>query len=200
MAALEKPDITQLLRDSSGGRDAVDRLVPIVYDELRRIAHGQLQGERTGHTFSTTALVHEAYLRLVNLREVHWQDRAHFFAMAARLMRRILIDYARSRARVKRGGQLNQVPLTEGLALLVEPTESLLELEEALTRLEASSERHCRVIECRCFAGLSVEETAVALGTSAATVKRDWAFARAWLSRELGDDEDGIGTQASIHA
>lgn len=194
MAPSHEPDITELLRASSRGhRDAMDRLMPVVYGELRRIAQGQLRAERVGHTVSTTALVHEAYLRLVDLREVDWQDRAHFFAIAARLMRRVLIDYARARAREKRGGGWVQVPLSDGVEVVEEQTDLLLELEDALRRLEDRNERQCRVIECRCFADLSVEETAAALGTSPATVKRDWAFARAWLNRELSSGGDPHG-------
>jgi RNA polymerase sigma-70 factor (ECF subfamily) len=185
----EPPDITALLRAVSQGRkEALDRLVSVVYDELRRIAHGQLRREDAGHTLNTTALVHEAYLKLVDLREVQWQDRMHFFAVAARVMRRVLIDYARGRKREKRGGDAVRIPLADDLDAAVENTEVLLELDEALSRLEAMNERQCRVVECRCFAGLSVEETADALGISRATVKRDWAFSRAWLHRELRDE------------
>ena len=195
MAAPRESDITRLLRELAEGQpDALDRLMPLVYDELRRIAHGQLRGERPGHTLSTTALVHEAYLKLVNLRQMEWQHRAHFFGVAARLMRRILIDYARARKREKRGGEMIQVPLAEGLVAPVERVEALVALDEALTRLEARNPRQSRVVECRCFAGMSVEETAAALGTSPATVKRDWAFSRAWLNRELGQDGDGLAT------
>jgi RNA polymerase sigma factor (TIGR02999 family) len=182
----DSPDVTQLLRElTAGRRDALDQIIPAVYGELRRIAHGQLRSERPGHTLSTTALVHEAYLKLVDVHEVEWQDRAHFFAMAARVMRRVLVDYARGRARRKRGGDVVRVPLDNVGAPSLPRAEDLLDLEEALSRLEAISERQCRVVECRCFAGLSVEETAEALGTSPATVKRDWAFSRAWLNREL---------------
>ena len=186
--------ITQLLHELSRGQpDALDRLLPVVYDELRRIAHGQLRGERAGHTLNTTALVHEAYLKLADLREMDWQDRAHFFAVAARLMRRILIDYARARQRDKRGGGMAPVPLAEGMDIVVAEGDALLALDEALRRLEALNERQCRVVECRCFAGMSVEETAAALNTSPATVKRDWALSRAWLNRELGE-----GAQATF--
>lgn len=188
----DPPDITGLLRQlSQGRREALDCLMPVVYHELRRIAHAQLRGERPGHTLNTTALVHEAYLKLVNVDQIEWRDRAHFFATAARVMRRILIDYARSRKRLKRGGdEAVQVPLDEALAVGFEPAEDLLALDEALTRLEAQSERQSRVVECRCFAGLSVDETAAALGISPATVKRDWEFSRAWLNRELGLSPD----------
>lgn len=182
----EGPNISQLLHElSQGSSDALDRLLPLVYDQLRRIAHGQLQGERTGHTLNTTALVHETYLKLVKIDQVQWRDRSHFFAVAARVMRRILIDYARAARREKRGGDARRVPLAEAMDLSLEQADDLLVLEEALTRLEKLNERQCRVVECRCFAGMSVEETASALGTSPATVKRDWALSRAWLNREL---------------
>ena len=187
----ERADITGLLRELSEGRaGALDRLMPIVYDKLRRIAHTQLRGERPDHTLTTTALVNEAYLKLVNVRQVEWRDRAHFFAMAARLMRRILIDYARGRQREKRGGDAVQVPLSEAHDVqLGAVADDLLALDDALTRLEVQSERQCRVVECRCFAGMTVEETAAALGISVATVKRDWTFSRAWLNRELASSD-----------
>jgi RNA polymerase sigma factor (TIGR02999 family) len=183
----EPSEITQLLLQLSvGRREALDRLMPMVYAELRSMAHRHLRGERPGHTLNTTALVHEAYLKLVNVQQVQWRDRAHFFAMAARLMRRILIDYARTRKRDKRGGDdAVVVTLDEALDLAAERADELVALDEALVRLEAISERPCRVVEYRCFGGLSVEETAAVLETSPATVKRDWAFARAWLNREL---------------
>lgn len=186
--AEEAPNISQLLHElAQGHRDALDRVLPLVYDELKRIAHGQLRDERSGHTLNTTGLVHEAYLRLVNINRVEWRDRTHFFAVAARVMRRILIDYARSRSRDKRGGGAIHIPLDDAPDLPIARPDDLLALEDALTRLEAVNERQCRVVECRCFAGMSVEETATALGTSPATVKRDWAFSRAWLNRQLGN-------------
>lgn len=188
----DRPDITRLLRElSEGRREAFDRLVPIVYDELRTIAHHQLRNERSGHTLSTTALVHESYLRLLDVEQMQWLDRAHFFGAAARVMRRVLIDYARARGREKRGGGAIRVSLAEAIDARAAPEEDLLDLDAALARLEALSERQCRVVECRCFGGLSVEETAAALGVSVATVKRDWSFARAWLNRELGMDDEG---------
>ena len=188
----QRPDITRLLRElSEGRREAFDRLVPVVYDELRQVAHRQLRGERAGHTLSTTALVHEAYLRLLNVEQMEWIDRAHFFGTAARVMRRVLIDYARARGRDKRGGGAIRVSLAEAIDERSAPEDDLLDLDAALSRLEALSERQCRVVECRCFGGLSVEETAAALGVSEATVKRDWSFARAWLNRELGRTTDG---------
>jgi RNA polymerase sigma factor (TIGR02999 family) len=186
---MHEPEVSTLLDElSRGNREALDRLVPIVYEELRRIAHGQLGHERPGHTLNTTALVNETYLRLVNVDRVKWNGRAHFLAVAARVMRRVLIDYARARGRDKRGGDAVRVSLSDAAELLAAEggAEDMAELEEALARLEAMNERQCRVVECRCFAGLSVEETAEALGTSPATVKRDWAFSRAWLNRELG--------------
>lgn len=184
--AEQAPNISEILHElAQGHRDALDRLLPLVYDELKRIARGHLRDERSGHTLNTTGLVHETYLRLVHINQVEWRDRAHFFAVAARVMRRILIDYARARGRDKRGGGAIHVPLDDALDLPVARADDLLALEEALTRLETLNERQCRVVECRCFAGMSVEETATALGTSPATVKRDWALSRAWLNREL---------------
>ena len=185
----DAPDVTRILQDATRGRRAaVDRAIPLIYDELRRIAQGHLSGERPDHTLTTTALVHEAYLKLVDVQQVEWQDRAHFFAMAARQMRRILIDHARRAGREKRGGDAVVVSLDEATELPALRPESLIRLDGALERLEATNERQCRVVECRCFVGLSVEETAEALNTSQTTVKRDWAFARAWLNRELGGD------------
>jgi len=188
---MAREDITQLLRDMSRGqRDALDRLIPMVYDELREIAHRQLRNERSGHTLSTTALVHEAYLRLVNVNQVQWKDRAHFVAVAARVMRRILVDYARARSRDKRGGDAVRIPLTDVPDIAVADGD-LIAFDGTLDRLEAINERLCRVVECRCFGGMSVDETAAALGTSPATVKRDWAFARAWLNCELAGSGAG---------
>ncbi len=183
---MAEPDITGLLLSlSQGHHEALDTLMPIVYDDLRRVAHRQLRGERPGHTLNTTALVHETYLRLVHVDQVQWQDRAHFMAVAARVMRRILVDYARARRRDKRGGDAVRVPLIDALDIPVTQSEDLVTLDEALVRLETLNERQCRVVECRCFGGMSVAETAAALGTSPATVKRDWALSRAWLNREL---------------
>ncbi|HEX2779483.1 MAG TPA: sigma-70 family RNA polymerase sigma factor [Gemmatimonadaceae bacterium] len=183
-------EVTRLLALASrGDRDAVDRLVPILYEELRRIAHQRMRGERVGHTLETTALVHEAYLELAGLDRMEWQSRAHFLAVAARAMRRVLIDHAVARNAQKRAGKLQAVPLDEvpDLALVSgQRADELLALDEALDRLAGVSERQARVVECRFFAGMSVEETAEALGTSPATVKRDWTVARAWLYRELG--------------
>lgn len=192
---MERPtEVTALLqRLSQGERTALDRLMPVVYDELRSMARAQLRNERTGHTLNTTGLVHEAYMRLVDVESVQWQDRAHFCAVAARMMRRVLIDYARSRRRVKRGGDPVRIPLDEAVDLPAQTVEEWIDLDDALTRLEALNERQCRVVELRCFAGMTIDETAEALGTSTATVKRDWAFSRAWLNRELAPDRAASG-------
>ena len=163
---------------------ARDRLVPIVYEELRRLAHHYMRGEREGHTLQTTALVNEAYLRLVGIDGLRWRDRAHFFAMAATLMRRVLVDHARQRGREKRGGGVSVVSLDEN-AVAPRPEVDVVALDEALERLAAADPQQSRVVELRFFAGLSVEETAVALGISPATVKRDWATAKLWLYNEL---------------
>jgi RNA polymerase sigma factor (TIGR02999 family) len=192
---MNQPNVTAMLRELSEGRvGALDRLMSVLYEELRRLARAQLQGERPDHTLDSTALVHEAYLRLVESNQIQWQDRHHFVAVAARAMRRVLIDYARARKREKRGGGAAFVSLGAALDAPIMQTEELLELDEALGRLEALNDRACRVVECRGFAGMSVEETAQALRTSPATVKRDWVFSRAWLNRELGRD---MGAQAT---
>ena len=180
------PDITALLDELSGGnRTVVDRLMPLVYDGLREMARRQLAGERAGHTFSSTALVHEAYLKLVDQRRVTWRNRAHFYGIASRAMRRILLNYARERRAAKRGGGMIQVTLEEALLPDRQPADMLLALDEALDRLAALSDRQARVVECRFFGGLTHEEIAEALGVSVPTVRRDWRLARAWLSREL---------------
>jgi RNA polymerase sigma factor (TIGR02999 family) len=171
----------------AGDRAALDELFPLVYVALRRIAHRKLAGERAGHTFSTTDLVHEAYLKLIRLDRIRWQGRAHFLAVAARAMRNILVDYALKRKAEKRGGGAQRSSLSEAIAVAEAPAGDLLVLHAAMQRLEAIDPRQGRVVECRFFAGMSVEETAEALGVSPASVKRDWALARAWLNRELGD-------------
>src|SRR5688572_15147970 len=160
---------------------------PAVYEELRRVAHRHLRGERTGHTLGTTALVHEAYLELIKLDRVRWHGRGYVLAIASQAMRRILIDYAVARRAQKRGGGAEAVPLDDAFAMAVSRGDELLALDEALDRLAAINDRYARVVECRFFGGMSVEDTAEALGTSPATVKRDWTLARAWLNRELGE-------------
>jgi RNA polymerase sigma factor (TIGR02999 family) len=175
-----------LLAWNRGEPDALDALLPLVYDELRRLAAHYLRGERSGHTLQATALVNEAYLRLIEVKQVQWQNRAHFFAMAARLMRRILVDAARSRGYQKRGGGAPVLSLDEALIVPTEPGEDLVALDEALTALAAVDARKSRVVEMRFFGGLSVEETAEALQVSRDTVMRDWKMAKLWLLRELG--------------
>ena len=179
--------VTGLLLELSRGGDAaaLERLVPLIYEELRRIAHRVLRGERTDHTLNTTALVHEAYLRLVDHSRVEWTDRAHFFAVAARVTRRILVDYGRRQRAAKRGGEWRQVLLPEGALAVDERAETLIALDEALERLEALNARLSRVVECRFFGGLTDAETAAALDVTERTVQRDWVKAKAWLYQEL---------------
>lgn len=178
--------VTQLLVALSGGnRAVVDELTPLIYKELKQIASSQLRRERSGHTLQATALVHEAYVKLVDQREVNWNNRAHFFCVAAQVMRRVLIDYAKATNREKRGGGLKKVSLDEAIMGAEDRATDLLQIEEALSRLESLDPRQAKVVELRFFAGLNVQETAVALGISAPTVKREWAMARAWLHREL---------------
>lgn len=192
----EEQEITEaLVALRRGAPEAMDRLLPIVYGELRQIAHRQLRNEQAGHTLSTTAVVHEAYLRLADQKGAQWENRAQFFAIAARLMRRILIDYARRYGAVRRGGSdrspidLDALERSGESALAVgERAESLLALDEALERLTAVDPRLARVVECRFFAGLTEPETAEALGISQRTVARDWLMARGWLYRELRHD------------
>ena len=165
----------------------MEEMFPLVYNELRRMAARKLQKERHGHTLCTTALVHEAWLELSKLNRIQWQNRTHFLAVAAQAMRRILIDYAVARSRKKRGSGQRVEPLDEGdaLAVVQERGDDLIALDEALLRLTALNERQARIVECRFFGGMSVEETAAALEVSPATVKREWATARAWLNLEL---------------
>ena len=179
-------EVTQMLLDwSLGDQQALDRLIPVVYGELRRLASRHLRRERADHTLQTTALIHEAYLKLIEQRNVRWQNRAHFFGIAAQLMRRILVDHARTRHRVKRGGAAMRVPLEEVVVAAEGLNINLVSLDEALTRLAAVDSRQGRIVELRFFGGLSVEETAEVLRVSAATVKNDWSMAKAWLRREL---------------
>ena len=194
--------VTQLLIDwSAGDQRALGELMPLVYSELRRLAERQLRAERPSHTLQRTALVHEAYLRLINQRNANWQNRAQFIGLAAQLMRRILIDHARARRRAKRGGGITPVSLeqsgvilgspeqedahVEALEFAEDPTVDLSAIDSALTRLEALDPKQGRIVELRFFGGLSIEETAEIVGVSPATVKREWALARAWLRREL---------------
>lgn len=188
-------DVTELLLAAGqGDASALERLVPLVYTELRRIAHRRLGSERTDHTLGTTALVHEAYLKLMNLDRLKWRNRAQFMAIASRLMRRILVDYARRRRAARRGGGRRRVELSPAVELeaavtMPEPVEEILALHDALTRLGEINARQARVVECRFFGGMSIAETAEAMSLSPASVKRDWIVARAWLNRELGSSE-----------
>ena len=186
MADASSHDVSRLLaRWQDGDEAALQELVPIVHEELRRLARRQMAGERPGHTLQPTALVNEAYLRLVNLKQMQWQDRAHFFAMAARLMRRILVDFARSRGYQKRGGGAQQVSFIGALDVAEAQPTDVVALEDALEALAHVDERKSRVVELRFFGGLSVEETAEVLSVSRETVKRDWTFAKMWLLRHL---------------
>lgn len=179
--------VTRLLLNwRAGDQNALDALTPLVYDELRRMARRYLQRERPGHTLQSTALVNEAFLKLID-QEVSWQNRAHFFGMAAQFMRRILVDHARSRYAAKRGGEAAcKLTLDEGIAVSGQPDLDLVALDDALNRLATMDPQQSRIVELRFFAGLSIEETAEVIGISPATVKRDWAMARAWLFQELG--------------
>jgi RNA polymerase sigma factor (TIGR02999 family) len=193
---MSQPDppsgVTELLRRwNLGDREAMDRLMPIVYDELRRLAAGYLKAERPDHTLQPTALVHEAYLRLVRQDRVEWQNRAHFFGIAARMMRRVLVDHARRRRAGKRDGGGFRLTIQVGEALEVSRDPELLELDQALERLERLDSDQARVVELRFFGGLTVEETATVLGISTATVKREWRTARAFLRQEM--DAGSVG-------
>jgi RNA polymerase sigma-70 factor, ECF subfamily len=179
-------EVTQLLRAwSAGDKQALDLLVPLVWEELHRLAHRYLKRERSGHTLQTTELVNEAYLRLVDATQVAWQDRAHFFAIAANVMRRILVDFARSRLEQKHGGHIVKVGLIEEHLPTPSPEVDVLALDEALTSLAAFDPRAARIVELRFFGGLNVEETGEAIGVSTRTVKRDWAAAKVWLLGEM---------------
>lgn len=182
-------EVTQLLEDwRTGDPEAADQLMPLVYNELRRLAHYQLQRDRSDHTLDTSALVHEAYLNLVD-QQAKWQSRAHFFAIASQVMRRILIWYARKRSAAKRGGNHPNLSLDENEVVVLpeDRLEELLSLDQALTRLKAMDARLCRIVEYRYFGGLTVDETAQVMKLSPATIKRDWKTAKAWLHRELSE-------------
>jgi RNA polymerase sigma-70 factor (ECF subfamily) len=180
-------ELTRLLVEwRNGDEEALNTLFPLVYRELRRQARRYLRRERIGHTLQTTALIHEAYMRLVDQRSVRWQNRTHFFAVAAQLMRRILVDHARGHRRVKRGGSAARVPLEDALVVAADQLNiDVLALDYALTKLAAMEPRQSHVVELRFFSGLSIEETAAALHVSPATVKNDWNIAKAWLRREM---------------
>jgi len=175
-------ELTQLLVAwGNGDQTALDQLMPLVYSELHRLAHRHIKKERPGHTLQTSALLNEAFLRLVDQRDVHWQSRAHFFSIAAQMMRRILVDYARSRRYAKRGGDARQVTFDEELMVSRQLSADVIELHDALNELAAIDERKSKVVELKFFGGLSIEETAEVLGVSPGTVMRDWTLAKAWL-------------------
>ncbi len=177
-----------LLAWRQGDEAAPERLMPLVYDELRRLAHRYMKGEDADHTLQTTELVHEAYLRLVDSKQFQWQDRVHFFAVSARLMRRILVDLARARRSQKRGGGVRPVPLDDRIGISVDRIEDLIALDAALEALESVDSRKSRVIELRFFGGLTEKETAEVLDVSLDTVQRDWKLAKVWLMRELDQE------------
>ena len=177
-----------LLEWREGDKAALDRLMPLVYDELRRIAHRYVQHERDGHTLQTSALVNEAYLRFAGQRNVDWQNRSHFFAVTAQVMRHILIDHARRRRYVKHGGEARQVPIQDAVAMSLQRADELIALEEALDELSKLDSRKSQVVELRYFGGLSLEETADVLEISLMTVRRDWRAAKAWLYRRMKHD------------
>lgn len=186
MAAPSSSEVTGLLRAwGRGDEDALQKLMPLVYEQLHAAARRYMAHERPGHTLQTTALIHETYLRLVNVRQVKWQDRAHFLAMCAQLMRRVLIDFARSRNYQKRGGAAPHIDFDEALAVTAQPDVNLLALDDALQRLAQMDERKGRVVELRFFGGLGVKETAEVMKVSPETVMRDWKMAKVWLLREL---------------
>src|SRR6516165_6963870 len=183
-------DVTQLLRAwNNGAPEALEKLIPLVYDQLHQLAHHYMAGERPGQSLQTSALVNEAYLRLIDAGEVSWQNRAHFFAISAQLMRRILVEFARSRRRQKRGGGIGPTSLDEALIVSPEPSADLLALDDALKDLAAIDPRQSQVVELRFFGGLSVEETAEVLKVSPETVMRDWKLAKAWLLQSMNGEK-----------
>ncbi|MCL2648152.1 MAG: sigma-70 family RNA polymerase sigma factor [Phycisphaerales bacterium] len=185
-----REDVTRVLEQiKQGDKRAADKLLPLVYDEFRALARHYLAQERADHTLQPTALVHEAYMKLVDQKRVDWQGRSHFFAVAAQAMRRILVDHARTRQREKRGGGRARVQLDEAVALSPQKNEDVLALDEALEKLAKLAPRQAKVVELRFFGGLSVEEVATTLNVSKRTIEGDWTFARTWLSRELRDSE-----------
>ena len=180
--------ITQRLQAAKGGkRQALDEVLPLVYDELRALARAKLRYERSSHTFNTTALVHEAYIKLARLDRIEWQSKGHILALAAQAMRQVLVNYARRRGQKKRAGVAAEIPLEEAEMIPADGAARVLAIDDALRKLEAMNPRHARIVECRIFGGLPIEETAAALEISPATVKRDWTLLRAWLRRELAD-------------
>lgn len=190
MSAQSPNEVTQLLLAWNGGDDAaLDKLMPLVYDELRKAAKRYLRRERDGHTLQTAALVNEVYLRLIDAKDVRWQDRAHFFAISARLMRRVLVEFARRRQQLKRGGEAQQISIEEAIGFGQKQSANVVALDDALTELAKLNPRQSKVVELRFFGGLTEEEIAEALKVSPRTVRNDWRLARAWLYRELNSHE-----------
>ena len=190
MTEAQTHQVTQLLIDwSNGDRAALDELLPVVDEELRRLAHRYMSRERVGHTLQTTALVNEAFVRLVNRKNVHWQNRAHFFGIAAQLMRTILVDHARSHACAKRGGGTYKLELDEAMVVSQQKASEVIALDDALNELALIDPQQSRIVELRFFGGLTVEETAEVLHLSPATIKREWSTAKAWLYHELVNRE-----------
>jgi RNA polymerase sigma factor (TIGR02999 family) len=186
-------EVTRLLRNwGNGDQQALEKLVPLIYAELRQLAHRVLYRERPSHTLQTTALVHEAYLKLIDQRDAHWQNRAHFFAIAAQAMRRILVDSARRHTALKRGGPAENLPLDEAANISLDPDPILLPLDEALNKLAEIDPQQSRIVELRFFGGLTIEETAEVMKLSKDAVKNDWAMARAWLRQTLSDEAEPI--------
>ncbi len=184
---MDRSQITTLLQAyASGDQHALDELIPLVYNEMHSMAKGRLTGERSDHTYSATALVHEAYLKLVDFNRIDWKNRNHFFAIASQIMRNILVDYAVKQNAQKRGGNNKKVTLGDAHLKKEMNVEEILSIDQALRRLEELDERQAKIVECRFFGGLTIEETANTLGISEPTVNRDWKIARAWLNRELG--------------
>jgi RNA polymerase sigma-70 factor, ECF subfamily len=189
-------DVTILLAElKKGDKEAASKLIPIVYDELRRLAGSYMRHERSDHTLQATALVHEAYLKLIEQRSVDWQSRAHFFGIAAQVMRRILLDHARGHLREKRGGGERTIPIEEGLVFAPEQSLDLVKLDQALEQLTELDPRQGKIVELRFFGGLTVEQTAELLGISPKTVKRDWSVAKAWLHGELRASHGNIARE-----
>jgi RNA polymerase sigma factor (TIGR02999 family) len=194
--AISPGEVTNLLIQlKKGNREAQSRLIPLVYAELRRVAARYMRGEQPGHSLQATALVHEAYLRLAGQQDISWQNRAHFFGVAANIMRRILVDHARAKQARKRGGSIQKVSFDEAVLVQPEPSRDFLALDEALERLARRDSRQSRIVELRFFGGLSEEEAAEVLGISVRTVKREWAVARAWLYKEIS--KGGISKSAA---
>jgi RNA polymerase sigma factor (TIGR02999 family) len=191
MGAPSQKQITQMLVDwGNGDQAALEKLTPLVYDELHRLARRYMGRERPGHTLQTSALVNEAYIRLIDWKDIQWQNRAHFFAVSAQLMRRILVDFARSRNYAKRGGAARNVSLDEAMVVSREKGADLVALDDALDSLARLNERQSRVVELRFFGGLELDEIAEVIKVSVGTVRRDWSLARAWLHRELSRSQD----------